>query len=55
MKTVSTRSIYRENLVPPPLLRLQDNHLYHVVIKGLHVKDGKEVSTQWKSGATLLK
>lgn len=23
-----------------------DNHLYHVVVKGLHVRDGKEVSTQ---------
>lgn len=28
---------------------------YHVVVKGLHVRDGKEVSTQWKSGAAFLR
>jgi hypothetical protein len=28
---------------------------YHVVVKGLHVRDGKEVSTQWKSGAAVLR
>ena len=34
--------IYRENLVV-----LDDaNHLYHVVVKGMHVRDGKEVKTQ---------
>ncbi|KAI1731485.1 WD repeat-containing protein 11 [Ditylenchus destructor] len=51
IKTVSDTSIYRENLV----VLDNDNHLYHVVVKGLHVRDGKEVSTQWKSGATLLR
>ncbi|KAJ1371752.1 hypothetical protein KIN20_033753 [Parelaphostrongylus tenuis] len=39
-------SIYRENLV----VLDSDNRLYHVVVKGLHVKDGKEVNTQLKSG-----
>uniref|UniRef100_A0A915NUK5 WD_REPEATS_REGION domain-containing protein n=1 Tax=Meloidogyne floridensis TaxID=298350 RepID=A0A915NUK5_9BILA len=29
--------------------------MYHVVVKGLHVRDGKEVSTQWKSGAAFLR
>lgn len=43
--------IYRENLV----VLDNDNHLYHVVVKGLHVRDGKEVSTQWKSGAAFLR
>ncbi|EYB89199.1 hypothetical protein Y032_0234g3125 [Ancylostoma ceylanicum] len=36
-------SIYRENLV----VLDSDNRLYHVVVKGLHVKDGKEVNTQY--------
>ncbi|KAF7629159.1 hypothetical protein Mgra_00009310 [Meloidogyne graminicola] len=43
--------IFRENLV----VLDNDNHLYHVVVKGLHVRDGKEVSTQWKSGAAFLR
>ena len=34
--------IYRENLVV-----LDDaNNLYHVVVKGMHVRDGKAVKTQ---------
>ncbi|KAL3075736.1 hypothetical protein niasHS_012566 [Heterodera schachtii] len=43
--------IHRENLV----VLDNNNLLYHVVVKGLHVRDGKEVSTQWKSGAALLR
>lgn len=34
-------SVIRENLVVLDV----DNHLYHVVVKGLHVRDGKEVNT----------
>ena len=34
---------------------VNQNHSYHVVVKGLHVRDGKEVSTQWKSGAAFLR
>uniref|UniRef100_A0A183FHF4 WD_REPEATS_REGION domain-containing protein n=1 Tax=Heligmosomoides polygyrus TaxID=6339 RepID=A0A183FHF4_HELPZ len=44
-------SIYRENLV----VLDSDNRLYHVVVKGLHVKDGKEVNTQWKSGGWSIR
>ena len=53
MKTVSSSSevVFRENLV----VLDQDCHLYHVVIKGLHVRDGKEVSSQWKSGIASMK
>ncbi|PAV78802.1 hypothetical protein WR25_00495 [Diploscapter pachys] len=40
-------SVYRENLV----ILDSEARLYHVVVKGLHVKDGKEVNTQWKSGS----
>uniref|UniRef100_A0A915MSF8 WD repeat-containing protein 11 n=1 Tax=Meloidogyne javanica TaxID=6303 RepID=A0A915MSF8_MELJA len=47
----SKTKIFRENLV----VLDNDNHLYHVVVKGLHVRDGKEVSTQWKSGAAFLR
>ncbi|XP_003366760.1 conserved hypothetical protein, partial [Trichinella spiralis] len=35
--------LYRENLV----VLDHENHLWHVVVKGLHVKDGCEVQTQW--------
>uniref|UniRef100_A0A0K0CU95 WD_REPEATS_REGION domain-containing protein n=1 Tax=Angiostrongylus cantonensis TaxID=6313 RepID=A0A0K0CU95_ANGCA len=44
-------SIYRENLV----ILDSDNRLYHVVVKGLHVKDGKEVNTQLKSGGWSIR
>jgi hypothetical protein len=37
-----TKAIYRENLV----VLDNENHLYHVVVKGMHVRDGKEVNTQ---------
>ncbi|KRY87831.1 WD repeat-containing protein 11 [Trichinella pseudospiralis] len=39
----STGVLYRENLV----VLDHENHLWHVVVKGLHVKDGCEVQTQW--------
>uniref|UniRef100_A0A183BQA3 WD_REPEATS_REGION domain-containing protein n=1 Tax=Globodera pallida TaxID=36090 RepID=A0A183BQA3_GLOPA len=46
MKAVNEKTqIHRENL----------DCRYHVVVKGLHVRDGKEVSTQWKSGAAFLR
>uniref|UniRef100_A0A914CEA4 WD repeat-containing protein 11 n=1 Tax=Acrobeloides nanus TaxID=290746 RepID=A0A914CEA4_9BILA len=51
MKTVSETNIYRENLV----VLDNENHLYHVVVKGLHVRDGKEVNTQWKSSAGIMR
>uniref|UniRef100_A0A0N5AGS0 WD_REPEATS_REGION domain-containing protein n=1 Tax=Syphacia muris TaxID=451379 RepID=A0A0N5AGS0_9BILA len=53
MKTVNSGKevVFRENLV----VLDQDCHLYHVVVKGLHVRDGKEVSSQWKSGAASMK
>ncbi|KAK5965734.1 WD domain G-beta repeat protein [Trichostrongylus colubriformis] len=44
-------SVYRENLV----VLDSENRLYHVVVKGLHVKDGKEVNTQWKSGGWSIR
>jgi hypothetical protein len=51
MKTVSETNIYRENLV----VLDNENHLYHVVVKGLHVRDGKEVNTQvWAVGTREL-
>ncbi|KAI6217302.1 SSD domain-containing protein [Aphelenchoides besseyi] len=43
-------NVLRENLVVLDV----DNHLYHVVVKGLHVRDGKEVNTEWKSSTTSL-
>ncbi|VDK49747.1 unnamed protein product [Anisakis simplex] len=43
--------VFRENLVVLDL----DCHLYHVVVKGLHVRDGKEVNCQWKSGVASMK
>uniref|UniRef100_A0A9J2NZE4 WD repeat-containing protein 11 n=2 Tax=Ascaris TaxID=6251 RepID=A0A9J2NZE4_ASCLU len=43
--------VFRENLV----VLDQDCHLYHVVVKGLHVRDGKEVNSQWKSGVASMK
>uniref|UniRef100_A0A1I8F043 Uncharacterized protein n=1 Tax=Wuchereria bancrofti TaxID=6293 RepID=A0A1I8F043_WUCBA len=41
--------VFRENLV----VLDEECHLYHVVVKGLHVRDGKEVNSQWKSGAAV--
>ncbi|VDK74570.1 unnamed protein product [Litomosoides sigmodontis] len=41
--------VFRENLV----ILDEECHLYHVVVKGLHVRDGKEVNSQWKSGAAV--
>jgi hypothetical protein len=32
-----------------------DNRLYHVVIKGIHVRDGKEVNTEWKDSTTIVR
>uniref|UniRef100_A0A7E4VV83 WD_REPEATS_REGION domain-containing protein n=1 Tax=Panagrellus redivivus TaxID=6233 RepID=A0A7E4VV83_PANRE len=46
-----TPQLVRENLV----VLDNDNHLYHVIVKGLHVKDGKEVNTQWKSGSAPIR
>ncbi|ETN76688.1 hypothetical protein NECAME_03357 [Necator americanus] len=37
------------------MIYFSDNRLYHVVVKGLHVKDGKEVNTQWKSGGWAIR
>lgn len=34
--------MFRENLV----VLDEECHLYHVVVKGLHVRDGKEVNSQ---------
>ncbi|KAK0429332.1 hypothetical protein QR680_011326 [Steinernema hermaphroditum] len=51
VKTVSEMNVYRENLV----VLDNENHLYHVVVKGLHVRDGKEVNTQWKNGSSQMK
>lgn len=31
-----------------------ENHLYHVVVKGMHVKDGKEVNTQVRHGDRVV-
>uniref|UniRef100_A0A1I7XMY1 WD_REPEATS_REGION domain-containing protein n=1 Tax=Heterorhabditis bacteriophora TaxID=37862 RepID=A0A1I7XMY1_HETBA len=47
----SGQCVYRENLV----VLDSDNRLYHVVVKGLHVKDGKEVNAQWKSGGWSIR
>uniref|UniRef100_A0A914VYZ2 Uncharacterized protein n=1 Tax=Plectus sambesii TaxID=2011161 RepID=A0A914VYZ2_9BILA len=44
-----TKAIYRENLV----VLDNENHLYHVVVKGMHVRDGKEVNTQWSTSAQI--
>ncbi|CAD5206515.1 unnamed protein product [Bursaphelenchus okinawaensis] len=49
-KTPSTSNVIRENLVVMDV----DNHLYHVVVKGLHVKDGKEVNTEWSKNSAPL-
>uniref|UniRef100_A0A0K0F676 WD_REPEATS_REGION domain-containing protein n=1 Tax=Strongyloides venezuelensis TaxID=75913 RepID=A0A0K0F676_STRVS len=44
-------NIYKENLV----VLDNENHLFHVVVKGLQVRDGKEVSTDWKRGSSKIK
>lgn len=44
-------NIYKENLV----VLDNENHLFHVVVKGLQVRDGKEVSTDWKRGSSRIK
>ncbi|CAI4230009.1 unnamed protein product [Auanema sp. JU1783] len=51
MTESSCQSVYRENLV----VLDSENRLYHVAVKGLHVKDGKEVNTQWKSGGWTIR
>ncbi|VDN27225.1 unnamed protein product [Cylicostephanus goldi] len=40
---------------PLEIWDLKETRLYHVVVKGLHVKDGKEVNTQWKSGGWSIR
>jgi len=47
----SDSQLLRENLV----VLDNENHLYHVIVKGLHVRDGKEVNTQWKSGTPPIR
>lgn len=44
-----SHTVYRENLV----VLDDENHLYHVVVKGIHVRDGKEVNTQRAGGGTI--
>lgn len=48
-KSIETNQshIIREHLV----VLDNENHLYHVIVKGLHVRDGKEVNTLWRSGS----
>lgn len=48
--TQEDNTVIRENLVVLDV----DNHLYHVVVKGLHVRDGKEVSTDWSKNMSAL-
>ncbi|KFD61738.1 hypothetical protein M514_10981, partial [Trichuris suis] len=43
------RELYRENLV---ILDFE-NHLWHIVVKGMHVRDGREVKTQWTTGGSI--
>lgn len=43
------QTVYKENLV----VLDNENHLYHVVVKGMHVRDGKEVNTQWSTAASI--
>ncbi|GMR53104.1 hypothetical protein PMAYCL1PPCAC_23299 [Pristionchus mayeri] len=51
VRQTETISVYRENLV----VLDSENRLYHVVVKGLHVRDGKEVNTQWRGGGWQLR
>uniref|UniRef100_A0AC35U8E3 WD_REPEATS_REGION domain-containing protein n=1 Tax=Rhabditophanes sp. KR3021 TaxID=114890 RepID=A0AC35U8E3_9BILA len=44
-------NIYKENLI----VLDNENNLYHVVVKGLHVRDGKTVNTDWKRGSSRIK
>ncbi|CAD6184468.1 unnamed protein product [Caenorhabditis auriculariae] len=46
----SNQSVYRENLV----LLDSENRIYHITLRGLHVRDGKIVNTQWKSASTQI-
>ncbi|CAB3407532.1 unnamed protein product [Caenorhabditis bovis] len=49
--TESTQqSVYRENLV----LLDSENRIYHITLRGLHVRDGKMVNTQWKSASSQI-
>ncbi|CAI2312449.1 unnamed protein product [Caenorhabditis sp. 36 PRJEB53466] len=49
--TESTQqSVYRENLV----LLDSENRIYHITLRGLHVRDGKMVNTQWKSASAQI-
>uniref|UniRef100_A0A5S6QSA6 WD repeat-containing protein 11 n=1 Tax=Trichuris muris TaxID=70415 RepID=A0A5S6QSA6_TRIMR len=43
------RELYRENLVVLDF----ENHLWHIVVKGMHVRDGREVKTQWITGGSV--
>uniref|UniRef100_A0A0N4ZN59 WD_REPEATS_REGION domain-containing protein n=1 Tax=Parastrongyloides trichosuri TaxID=131310 RepID=A0A0N4ZN59_PARTI len=47
----SEMNVYKENLV----VLDNENHLFHVVVKGLQVRDGKEVSTDWKRGSCRIR
>lgn len=42
-------NVYKENLV----LLDNESHIYHISLRGLHVRDGKMVKTQWKSANEL--
>uniref|UniRef100_A0A8R1I657 WD repeat-containing protein 11 n=1 Tax=Caenorhabditis japonica TaxID=281687 RepID=A0A8R1I657_CAEJA len=44
------QSVYRENLV----LLDSENRIYHITLRGLHVRDGKMVNTQWKSSSAQI-
>ncbi|CCD66200.1 WD_REPEATS_REGION domain-containing protein [Caenorhabditis elegans] len=44
------QSVYRENLV----LLDSENRIYHITLRGLHVRDGKIVNTQWKSASAQI-
>uniref|UniRef100_A0A915JXW6 WDR11 second beta-propeller domain-containing protein n=1 Tax=Romanomermis culicivorax TaxID=13658 RepID=A0A915JXW6_ROMCU len=43
------QTVYRENLV----ILDNENRLYHVVVKGVHVRDGKQVNSQCLNNATV--
>lgn len=44
------QSVYKENLV----LLDSENRIYHIPLRGLHVRDGKMVNTQWKSASAQI-